>query len=505
MVDLTKPPGLGGLPAGVMAEALLDASPDAVVIVDGEGVIQSCNLAVASLFGYQPAELVGQPVEVLIPERLRSRHGAHRTNYASGPVARPMGVGLSLFGQRRDGTSFPVDVSLSPLTFGVTGLVAAFVRDASEQRRYEALLKDINEISQELLAGRSLSVILTTIASRARELVGAVTAWTVVPAGDARLVVAAADGRGSPDLVGATLSTIGSLSGRAMAEGQPIIIEDLTEDADILPEARRLGLGPGLVLPLTAEVGAVGVLVVGRDHGAPAFTPSDLLSAQLFASAAGVVLDLGRIRVELEDLQMVSEHERIARDLHDTVIQRLFGIGMGLQSLQRRADPSLAERIDSSVQALDTVIRDIRETIFDLNRGPSAGPDLRQRVADVVSEARDHFGFDPKVTYRGPVENAIDEGVAVHLLAVLREALSNAVRHSEATDIQVEIRADATFVVLSVVDNGIGMAPDRRSGSGLGNMSERARLLGGRMEISPAQPRGTALEWRVPVRSASSS
>jgi len=499
MADLTGSPGSGSLPVGAMAEALINASPDAVVIVDPAGTIRSCNRAVESLFGYQPAELVGQRIEVLVPERLRAGHTTHRTQYSSEPMSRPMGVGLPLFGQRRDGSTFPVDISLSPL-LGRTELVAAFVRDGTERRRYETLLRDVNQISQELLAGRPIPRILTLTAGRARELIGAATAWTVVPAGAGRLVVAAADGRGAPELVGASLSASSSLSGRAIADGKPIIIEDLTEDAEVLPEARRLGLGAGLFLPLAGERETIGALVVGRERGAEPFARTDLMIAQSFASAAGVVLALGRARAELEDLQIVSEHERIARDLHDTVIQRLFAIGMGLQSLERRAGPALAERIDSSVQALDTVIRDIRETIFDLNRARSEGPDLRQRLGAVLSEARTQLGFEPGVSYRGPIESVVDEEVAVHLLAVLREALSNAARHSEATDIRVGVTADATFVVLSVMDNGVGLDRSRRSGHGMGNMSERARLLGGQLELSPADPRGTVLEWRVPVR-----
>jgi len=482
-----------------LAEALLDASPDAVIVVDLDGIIQSCTRAAQALFGYRPEELVGQRIEVLVPERLRRVHVSHRTQYASAVSSRPMGVGLSLYGQRNDGSTFPVDIGLAPVRFGSTECVAAFVRDGSERRRSEALLRDVNEISQELLAGKPIPAILALTARRARDLVGGAVAWAVVPAGPGRLAVAAADGRGAADLIGATLDVSTSLSGRAMAGAESIIIEDLTTDPDVLAEARGLGLGPGLFLPLSSEQAAVGALIVGRDHGAPSFTASDQVAAQLFASAAGVVLALGQARVELEELQLVSEHDRIARDLHDTVIQRLFAIGMGLQSIQGRSSPPVTERIDTSVQALDRVIRDIRETIFDLNRGPSSGLDLRQRIGTVLSEAADQLGFQPTTAYRGPFETAIDDEMAGHLLAVLREALSNAARHSRAGSVAVEVSADAAFVVLTVTDDGVGLSGAGGRGNGLGNMAQRARQLGGRFEIGAANPRGTALEWRVPV------
>jgi len=486
-------------PAGGLAEVLLDASPDAVIVVDLDGIIQSCSRAVQALFGYRPAELVGERIEVLVPERLRGVHVSHRTQYASAVSSRPMGLGLSLYGQRKDGGTFPVDIGLAPVRLGSTECVAAFVRDGSERRRSEALLRDVNEISQELLAGKPIPVILTLTARRARNLVDGEVAWAVVPAGPDRLVVAAAEGRGSADLIGATLDASTSLSGRAIAGGEPITVENLTANADVLAEARRLGLGPGLFLPLSDEQGGVGALVVARARGAASFTSSDQVAAQLFASAAGVVLALGQTRAELEELQLVSEHERIARDLHDTVIQRLFAIGMGLQSIQGRSGPPVTERIDASVQALDTVIRDIRETIFDLNRGPSSNLDLRQRIGAVLSEAADQLGFEPELAYRGPFETAVDEEMAGHLLAVLREALSNTARHARAGSVEVGVSADAAFVVLTVTDDGVGLSGTGRSGNGLGNMAERARHLGGRFEIGTADPRGTALEWRVPV------
>jgi signal transduction histidine kinase len=236
-----------------------------------------------------------------------------------------------------------------------------------------------------------------------------------------------------------------------------------------------------------------------------------MVAAQLFASAAGVVLALGRARTDLEEHELASEHERIARDLHDTVIQRLFAIGMGLQSVQRLASPTVGERIETAVDAIDTVIRDIRETIFDLNRAPNVEDDLRQRVAEITKETVDQLGFVPTVSYRGPVETVLDETRLTQLLAVLREALSNAARHSGARSVHVSIAVDEAFIVLEVADDGVGMpesgaeaeaelaAARRAGGHGLGNMAERARQLGGRLLIRPGEDRGTSVEWRIPA------
>lgn len=482
-----------------LAAQLLEVSPDAVIIVDGDGVIRAASPALETLFGYKPEELDGQPVEVLVPDALRIAHQSHRSGYLERATARPMGMGLELFGQRRDGSTVPVDIALAPLIIGSDRAVAAFVRDATERRRTESVLRDMNEISRQLLADRPLDEILTSVAGHVRALVAGVSAWVVVPDERGGLEVAAADGAGAQSLVGAGLPLEGSHSGRVMDSGEPLMVDNLTEDAFVLAPARQLDFGPGMFLPMTAEQGAIGTLVIARLAGQPVFSESDVDVARLFASSAAVVLAVGRTRAEIEALKIGSEHERIARDLHDTVIQRLFAIGMGLQSVQRRAEGLVADRIDSAVDSLDAVIRDIRETIFDLNRPVLQGPDLRQRVGAVTADAADQLGFRPRVTYRGPVEVAVGEEAAGHLLAVLREALSNAARHARARTVHVLVAADETEIVLQVTDDGIGISPAAGSGNGRGNMADRARTLGGTFRYLEGDGSGTALEWRVPV------
>jgi signal transduction histidine kinase len=329
--------------------------------------------------------------------------------------------------------------------------------------------------------------------------VGAATAWIVTPGWDGRLVVAAAEGGGADVLVGATLDPVDSHSARAMTGGQPVTVADLTGDGMVVAQARLLDLGPGVYLPLMAEGGAVGALVVARRHTESAFDPMDLSVAQVFASAAGVVLALGEARSELEAVQMTAEHERIARDLHDTVIQHLFAVGMGLQAVRRSAEGTVAERIDQAVDALDTVIRDIRETIFDLNRPEAEDLDLRQRVRQVVADATHQLGFPPHVGFHGPVGTVIDDRVAGHLLAELREALSNAGRHAKASRVEVALSVDATFAVLRVTDDGVGLPESLQVGHGLANMAQRADQLGGSMEVRRPDGHGAEIVWRVPL------
>ena len=240
-------------------------------------------------------------------------------------------------------------------------------------------------------------------------------------------------------------------------------------------------------------------LVVARDADAEPFNSVESAAAEVFASAAAVGIALGGARDTLEAMHLVTEHERIARDLHDTVIQRLFALGMGCRERSAwRAAPS-ASGSARSVQAIDEVIREIRETIFDLNRPQGADLDVRQRVRAVAGEVGGQVGFTPRTTFRGPVEAAVSDEMMSHLLAVLREALTNVGRHARASTVDVVVAATADTVTLSVADDGIGPSSGPSAGHGLANMADRAAELGGELTISSRRPRGTLLQWTVPT------
>jgi signal transduction histidine kinase len=255
---------------------------------------------------------------------------------------------------------------------------------------------------------------------------------------------------------------------------------------------------------MLAEEGAFGALVLARDLGARQLSHGEVAAAEVFASAAGVVLALGTTRQALEEMRMNSEHERIARDLHDTVIQRLFALGMRLQAAERLAQEPLANRIRETVDSIDEVIREIRETIFDLNRPDHDGPHLRQQVRKVTAEATEHLGFAPRLAFRGPVEAAVTDDLAGHVLAVLGEALANVGRHAGATGVDVVLTAQDGEVILSVADDGVGISTSPTAGHGLENMRSRACDLGGELKLTRRRPSGTLLTWRVPMQARSS-
>ena len=305
--------------ADVLA-TLLQSSPDAVIAVDRDGLIVLASEAIRTLFGFGPEEVVGLAVETLVPEQARAMHERHRRRYTESGEPRPMGLGLELMGRRRDGSEFPIDVSLAPFVTGGERFVGAFVRDATDRRRQEARLHAINEITQRLLAGEPTAATLELVACRARGLVDAALGWVVVPSGKDGLVVSASDGQGAESIIGIEFTSNGSIAKRSMTEGETITVPDLSTEATVPARMKALGLGPSLFCPLGVEDRILGALVVARPRGATGFNANDTALVEVFANAAMVALTLGEARVELEQLQATAERERIGRDLHDTVI-----------------------------------------------------------------------------------------------------------------------------------------------------------------------------------------
>jgi PAS domain S-box-containing protein len=323
---------------------LLDASPDALLVTDSEGVIQVANHLAAELFGYTVDELVGNQVEVLVPADARDHHHVDRSAYSEQPTQRSMGAGRRLTAERRDGSRFPVQISLSPIEVNGGQYVVAAIRDVSVWL----------ETERELASARRR---------------------------------------------------------RTMAE----------------------------------------------------------------------------------------EHERIARDLHDTVIQELFAIGMSLQAVHAEAQPGrVSERIAHAVDALDDTIRQIRTTIFELNSGTRLNP-LTKELRQLVDALSMSLGFEPAVTLIGPIDTQLPISTAAHVLPTVREGLSNVARHARASRAELLVSLQGDELRVEVHDNGVGMPTDLERSSGLRNLERRARELGGSLRVHAGPQGGTVLEWVVPA------
>lgn len=332
-----RPPRQEGL-----SRALLESSPDGLLLVDPDGVIVLANPSAASIFGVEIDELVGIEIDDLVPEEVRSRHAEFRRQYMATPTTRPMGTGLRLFAQHPVGGLFPVEISL--------GSVALPDPETGDEVTYAiAAVRDVSD----------------------RE------------------------------------------------ETQARVVQ-------------------------------------------------------------------------------MQERERIARDLHDMVIQRLFASGMNLQAATVSADPdAVGEQIVATIDDLDDTIREIRNTIFHLGQPPERPP-LGEQLASLVNERSGHLGFEPEFVLVGDLDD-VPEFVATQLIATVREGLSNVARHARASAAMVEITTTSDEVRLVISDDGVGIAPNPKRQGGLSNMIWRAAELGGSCAVERNEPTGTRLTWCVPI------
>jgi signal transduction histidine kinase len=380
------------------------------------------------------------------------------------------------------------------------GVAIENARLYEEARRREAWLRASTTVSTRLLTGADPDEVLTLVTQEAQQITGAAVAALGVPdAAERILTLEVAAGPDAGVLRGAEVPVAGSVCGAAYTSGQPVLISDISRDERLSSFGETdYPAGPMLVVPLRTGTRARGVLVMAQPTGREPFSPVTARLAEAFAGQAAVALELAERRRDAERLILYEDRDRIARDLHDLVIQRLFAVGMTLEGARPLiVRPDVAERVGRAVDDLDETIRDIRTTIFALQEPPGRATSLRSRILEAADAAAPGLGFAPSVRFSGLVDTAIPDDVANALLAVLREALSNAARHAQASSVDVRVDVDEV-VALTVHDDGIGIAPGGRR-SGLSNLERRATEAGGSFEVRKGAAGGTELVWQVPI------
>ncbi len=369
------------------------------------------------------------------------------------------------------------------------------------ERWLEATAEITAEITASLLGPVSRDEALQTVADRAREIAGADLGCVALRSGSEDLevqIVSVAPGVTRPN-VNVFLET--SLAGMVVDTGDPLVVEDVSRDSRVDGEdaADWPAVGPAILVPLSTADGVEGVLTLGwLQENAASFHDVDVELPQRFAEQAALALQVERARRDKERLAVFEDRDRIGRDLHDLVIQRLFAIGLSLENTVRRVEkPDVAQRVAAAVDDIDSTIKDIRRSIFALSAAHES-PDLRRTVNEIVERAAESLSFMPTLRFVGPVNAGVGNEVAPELLAVLGESLSNVVRHAAADRVDVLLQIGDT-VALTVSDNGKGISSDTRR-SGLQNMRERAEKLGGCCRIESAPGAGTTVHWEVPGR-----
>ena len=348
------------------------------------------------------------------------------------------------------------------------GVVIANAVLLGRAQRRDAILSAVHDVVAELAAAESEHEAMQLVADRALQLADADLATVALPHGSDTLALDVVAGAMATELRGRQFSTTGSVSGEVLRTGLPIVMADASQDRRVAQPQVSLGLiGPTVWAPLTANGVPAGTLSVARRLGGAAFTDSEVATVLLFAAQAGLILEVDLARQDASRMSVLHDQERIARDLHDTVIQRLFGVGLSLQATAGMVEGRVAERIATAIDSLDETIRQIRTVIVGLDRPLRADAEhsLRSRLLDVCAEASRALGFDPVVRFDGPIDAAVDPKCAADVVAVIREALSNVARHVGATAASVEVTARDGWLTACVVDNGRGLdAASSRAG-----------------------------------------
>lgn len=408
---------------------------------------------------------------------------------------------------KKDGMGFTdVDEELMVGLASAAGVVIENARIVGELTRREAAISAIQEVAQAVLAGAEPGETLRFVAERARVLANADVATFALPTPDGgSLVLEVSDGELGRGLEGARYPRAGTVSGEVLFTGQTAVIADLSKDPRREQPQVKLGnVGPAIFVAMAAEGKPFGSLFVGRDLGASAFSEPDVDMVRSFAAQAGVVLETARHRQRLNRMSLLEQQERIARDLHDTVIQQIFAVGMSLDGTAQLVEDDLVrDRMTTAVDDLDAVMRRIRAVIFDVQSNAGGSSDgLRRDVVGVAHEVSRVLGFEPTVVFEGAIDALVDGPTATSALATLREALSNVARHARASRVDVEMSIHDHQLRVAITDNGVGFAADANpsNGNGLTNMRARAEQAGGRCDVKLGPGgRGTVVEWVVPL------
>jgi signal transduction histidine kinase len=363
------------------------------------------------------------------------------------------------------------------------GVAIENARLFEKSRMRERWLEAIGEINSELLGGASGDHALRLIAQRTVELAAADSALIVL--GDDTHVpmhIAASAG------VHIERFTPGDFAvADVVRSGIPLLADDLDAPG---------GFGPALAVPLRSGPVITGVLLAMRLQGGSRFLPDQVPVLASFADQAAVALEFVEQQLSQRQLDVLEDRDRIARDLHDHVIQRLFVTGLNLQATMRKLkEPDVVDRLRTAVEQLDETVREIRTSIFDLHSSDTTS--LRRRLLDLIADLTEESSLSPAVRMSGTVDNSVPTDLGEHAEAVVREAVTNAVRHSRATELTVTVEA-ASDLVISVVDNGIGIPPNVAR-SGLRNLQHRAERFGGRLTVISEPTGGSRVTWQVPL------
>ncbi|MEU8882863.1 sensor histidine kinase [Streptomyces hydrogenans] len=425
----------------------------------------------------------------------------------------PIRVQGEIFGnlylaEKRSGEEFnDYDEHMVRVLATEAGIAIGNARLYEAARQRERWIDGSVAVTTALLSGGDADDALAVVAEQARRLADADAGIVLLPAEDGGLEIVAVSSARPTKSLGMVIPPESRVV-ELLLEGEAVFVQDASSDPRMISRLTS-AYGPSMLLPLQSGGRVLGALAMPRTRGARPFSEAERTLATQFASQAALALMMAEAQRDRERLAVFEDRDRIARDLHDLVIQRLFATGMMLESAQRKAIvPAVQEGVGKAVDELDVTIQEIRTAIFALQQGPAEAPSgLRTRVLREINMAAVPLGFKPAHRFLGAIDATVGELTGKNLIAALREALSNAFRHSSASRIEVVVDATVTLpdgspgVRLTVADDGVGM-PEGGRRSGLRNLARRAESLGGASWCGPGLAEdggGTSVVWEAPL------
>ena len=430
----------------------------------------------------------------------------------AGTLAAPVRVRHELFGRlclaaKPEGFADADEQSLGVLARAAgVALANALLHEEALQR--ERWREASQQVTAALLIGEDSNTTLHTIAERAREVarasVGAVALPSEANPGTLVFEVVASPDPEHQRVAGTTVPTEGTASGAAFTSGQPVVVRQYggfvvaqqAGSSRSLPATVK-DLDSAVAAPLIVGAETIGVLLVAKFRDKVPFADNEVELVRDFAAHAALAVEFARAEDDRRRLAVFQDRDRIARDLHDLVIQRLFAIGLGLEGLGRMTEqPEIAEKVTGFVRDLDRTIRDVRNSIFSLHE-PAEAHGVRSDLLRLAQDSTSMLGFEPRVSFDGPLDSAVMGPVRSDLIASVREALSNVSRHADASAVSVEVTVDrgGRHLTLTVIDDGVGLPEELPGGTGLANLRRRAERWHGTLLVWPRSAGGTKLEW----------
>jgi PAS domain S-box-containing protein len=497
--------------------SILDIAHEAIISIDQAHRIMLFNKGAERIFGYLASEAIDQPLDILLPERFIGWHQQEVSRYAAPDESpRMMGTRREVVGVRKGGQEFPASASISKLSVGEKTIFTVVLRDITDEKKIEeerdhriAELKALNESVRAITAELDLAQVLQKIADAARSLVRVEFAALGLHDGEGRLsrFITAGVHAADHELIGPLPAGHGLL-GHLLHRGQSLIIDDISGHPKSVgfpenhPRMRSL-----LGVPVFSKTKLIGALYLSNKIEGSKFTEADQQLVEMLAVHAAIAIENAQLYEQTQRLAVLEERERFARDLHDGIIQSIYGVGLALEQAKfdiRTTNYEARKQIELSLKSLASVIKDIRNYIFDLRPQALKFKGLAARLDGLIKELRVNTLLPIQAQIEPGLDNHLTEMQARHIFHIAHEALSNAARHAKASQISLSLTRDHGQVVVVVADDGVGftLQPLAAPGHhGLVNIKDRADQLNAGLEIKTAPHAGTRLTLTLPLGS----